>query len=161
MKSSLHSQISSQLSWITISRTRPDSRQLIVLNWTVFVTTLKGLRRKQPLYCWEGVFTDTLPSNWRPIVARFRFCGCLPSRCPVMGLHITIFNEEHSLHCVCSLYPFVRRDNHPSYPHKATEKIVLLYIFISKFLLSRRDGILSWTVTSIRRVWNTPRALLL
>jgi hypothetical protein len=28
-----------------------------------FITTLNGPRRKQPLYCWKGIFTEPLHSN--------------------------------------------------------------------------------------------------
>jgi hypothetical protein len=41
----------------------------------VRITTLHGPRRKNSLYCWEGLFTDPLSSNWHPIVACVRLCG--------------------------------------------------------------------------------------
>jgi hypothetical protein len=37
------------------------------LTWTT--------QKTQPLCCWEGSFTDPLPRNGRPIVARVRFLG--------------------------------------------------------------------------------------
>jgi hypothetical protein len=50
-------------------------------NSTHFSTTLERpscpsarvTQKTQPLCCWEGLFTDTLSSNGRPIVARVRF----------------------------------------------------------------------------------------
>jgi hypothetical protein len=40
-----------------------------------FVTPRQGQRRKQPLYCWEGLFSEPLPGNELPIVARIRLRG--------------------------------------------------------------------------------------
>jgi hypothetical protein len=41
----------------------------------LYNTSARTTQKTQPLYCWEGLFTDPLPNNGRPIVARVRFCG--------------------------------------------------------------------------------------
>jgi hypothetical protein len=84
--------ISSQSLYSAISRTRHNSRQqLSQMNLSSteisqllktdsnnllchFITSRHGPRRKQPLYCSHGLFTDPLPSNGRPI-GRVRFRG--------------------------------------------------------------------------------------
>jgi hypothetical protein len=45
----------------------------------LFITTLHGPCRKYRLYYYGGVFTDTLPSNRRPIVAHICFRGNVSS----------------------------------------------------------------------------------
>jgi hypothetical protein len=84
-----------------------------------FITSLHGPRRKQPLYCWEGVLTAPLHSNGSNSIIACVFVAagmCLPSRClamnvysdctiPTFGLHVII------LFCVSTvLFTF------PSYP---------------------------------------------
>jgi hypothetical protein len=70
-----------------------------------FISTLHGSRRKQPLYCCKGVFTEPLHSNGRYSIVACVFVAegmCLPSRClglnvysdfviPAFGRHVTIW----------------------------------------------------------------------
>jgi hypothetical protein len=48
---------------------------LLALASAVFLGSESLGTRDQPLYCWEGLFTDPLFSNGRPILAGVRFCG--------------------------------------------------------------------------------------
>jgi hypothetical protein len=55
---------------------RPEIRLLLFYPAEHFLmTTLHGPCRKHKLYCSEGLFTNLLPSNGRPTVARLRLCG--------------------------------------------------------------------------------------
>jgi hypothetical protein len=38
-------------------------------------SSARTTQRKQPLCCWEGLFTDSLPSNKRPVVVYVGFRG--------------------------------------------------------------------------------------
>jgi hypothetical protein len=63
-----------------------------------FITTLHGPLRKHSLYCKGGVFTDPLPSNGHPTVARVGsrgnvFTKLLPSN--VCIPHNTKFSSEN------------------------------------------------------------------
>jgi hypothetical protein len=69
-----------------------------------FINTLHGSRRKQPLYCCEGVFTAPLHSNGSYTIVAHVFVAagmCLPSHClaknvysdftiPAFERHVTI-----------------------------------------------------------------------
>jgi hypothetical protein len=62
-----------------------------------FIVFRSRQHRKHSLYCWRGVFTTLLPSNRRPIIARFRFAGvCLPSRCLALCIHVTIWSQMYA-----------------------------------------------------------------
>jgi hypothetical protein len=55
-----------------------------------FITTLHGPRRKQPLYCWEGVFTAPLHSNGSYSIVAYIFVAagmCQPSHCLAMNVY--------------------------------------------------------------------------
>jgi hypothetical protein len=67
--------------------TRLHSMLLLPASELFFITTLHGPRRKQPMYCWEGVFTAPLHSNgsYSTVACVFVAAGmCLPSRCLAM-----------------------------------------------------------------------------
>jgi hypothetical protein len=55
---------------------------------TILYNHFARTTQKTQLLLLRGVFTDPLPSNRCPIIARARMC--LPSRCLVMDLYVTI-----------------------------------------------------------------------
>jgi hypothetical protein len=58
------------------SRTRPNSRQLLKRpSFSLYNPSARTTQKTQPLYCWEGLFPDPLPSNGRTTVARVCFRG--------------------------------------------------------------------------------------
>jgi hypothetical protein len=75
--------------------------------FVLFINPRHEPRGKQPLYCWEGVFTEPLRSNRSySIVCVFVTAGmCLPSSClaicissdfiiPAFGRHVTLFSKR-------------------------------------------------------------------
>jgi hypothetical protein len=65
--------------------------QLPASEFDSLITTIHRPNGKRSLYCWRSLFTASLPSNRRSIVA----CSCvarmcLPTRCLEMGIHVTI-----------------------------------------------------------------------
>jgi hypothetical protein len=78
------------------------------------ITPRHGLRRKHSLlYCWEGLFTDPLPSNGRLIVARISFRGNMSTE-PLPGngsiRHSINFSRReifisYKNYSVCFLFP--------------------------------------------------------
>jgi hypothetical protein len=83
--------ISSQPPSSAISTSRPNSRQKLIQT-----TSARTTQKTQPIYNWEGFFTDPLPSNGRSIVARvsFRekvFTDSLPSNGSIVTLFIKTF----------------------------------------------------------------------
>jgi hypothetical protein len=83
------------------------SRNSTLLNWTLIYNDFSRTTQKiQPLYCWEGVFTEPLHRNgcYSIVACVFAAPGiCLSSRClainvysdftiPAFGRHVTIFN---------------------------------------------------------------------
>jgi hypothetical protein len=78
--------ISSESHLTSISRTRPNSRQLPQMNYSstelnfwqqlkrrplsLYNSSARTTQKTRPLYCWEGMFTDPLPSNRSPTVER-------------------------------------------------------------------------------------------
>jgi hypothetical protein len=78
---------------------------------TFLIMKLQGSRRKQSMYCWGGVFTSSLPSNRRRIVARFGSRGnvfkeSLPSNGYIHTRHnkLPIINITRVLREVTSVY---------------------------------------------------------
>jgi hypothetical protein len=59
------------------------------------------MQKTQALYCWEGLFTDPLPSNGRPIVARVRsrgnvFTESLPSNGSIRhSIYVPTYSLNH------------------------------------------------------------------
>jgi hypothetical protein len=55
------------------------------------------------------VFTDPLPSNGRPIIARVSASAgvCLPSRCLAVGIHVTILSGNIFKHEISLIYSSV------------------------------------------------------
>jgi hypothetical protein len=52
----------------------------------------RTMQKTQPLYCWEGLFTDLLASNGVLLLRAYAPAGmCLPSRCLAMSLYVTIY----------------------------------------------------------------------
>jgi hypothetical protein len=73
IKSSFHS-LNSFLAIIlqlSISNTRLNSNHLSTSDSHFSWNTQKT----QSVSCWQGLITNPLPNNWRPIVARVCFCG--------------------------------------------------------------------------------------
>jgi hypothetical protein len=91
--------ISSQSLSNTISRTWSNSRQQLKRPSLSLYNPGYGSHRKQPLYCWEGLFSDLLSSNGRSIVARVCFWGNMfTESLPRLGLYVTTGKPSKTVH---------------------------------------------------------------
>jgi hypothetical protein len=62
------------------------------------------MKETQVLCCWEGLFTDLLPSNGRPIVACVRFQrNVFTESSPIMDLYVTIVSGYLVTLCLSAL----------------------------------------------------------
>jgi hypothetical protein len=82
MKSSFHSLIPSLLCLLNhLGLSSPELDPVLDNNSfkracsSLYNHSERIMQKTQPLYCWEGLFTDPLPNNGRHIIARVRFLG--------------------------------------------------------------------------------------
>jgi hypothetical protein len=117
----------------------------------------RNTHRKHSLCCW-GMFIGSLPNNVPPIVAPYACVGmCLPNRCLVIGLYITICHSlkmpssqahDFQLHSLKSWTKY--RLHFPSHlrniliKSKGHYDILLRYLDVKKFCLHKSNVTRCW-----------------